>query len=66
MLEVPFLLMVSPTTRSSSSRKLVSCGSDLALFLAPGRAHWPSGSIVTCSSESDVSARISFAYLMAR
>lgn len=56
------VLVTSETTISSSSTKFASC-LGVAAFLAPGTAHSPFGSIVTCSMESDVWARICRAYL---
>src|SRR4051812_24853348 len=57
------LLGPSDTTRSSSSTKLVSCDPLRSSLRAPGTSHLPSGSIVTCSTDSDVSTRISRTYL---
>lgn len=50
------------TTTSSSSTTFAS-GLGVASFFAPGTAQRPSGSIVTCSVDSEVCSRISRAYL---
>jgi len=59
-------LLNDDMTMSSSSKKLAVLDSDLASRLipgAPGTDHLPYGSIVTWSTESEVSARISRTYL---
>jgi hypothetical protein len=59
---LPAVLVTAETTTSSSSTKLVSLLGG-AFFFAPGMDHSPFGSMVTCSTDSLVLARISRAYL---
>ncbi len=56
------IVVTCETIMSSSSTKL-ALWLELVCFFAPGTAHSPFGSMVTCSTESEVWVRICRAYL---